>query len=181
MGATGSIPVSEEISPVDNSTPTYILKLYSREFERDEGPVEDENLYLDGYGEDEVDEVPVVESTPVDTPSSADDDDDYPIETMRANLETKPATSETSPHTLTHEEPEPVEDIHASFEAARASRQSELDNKYPSLSSRGSSCESERGSLMQCYKENADVLNCREAVTAYGRCAQSATSELLKK
>ena len=182
MGATASTPATNDtLSSLDTASPNYIFKLYSREFERDEEPLQEDNLYLDGYGDDDSGDMPATESSPVETPSPSVEEDDYPIEKMSANFETVPPILPAVPRTLTIDETEPAVDIHASFEEARASRHSELDTKYPSLSSRGSVCESERSVLMQCYKDNADVLSCRDAVSSYARCAQSATSELLRK
>lgn len=164
MGASESTPSSA----ISRSGPSpFIFKLYSKQFETDDDR-ENTELYLDGYGEEDslTDEE---ESIPVETPSaSVEDEDDYPIDKLSANLDNDSHETEED-ETL-------VVDIKEAFELSKQKTQSELDSRFPCMPVQVSPCESERTWLMQCYKENEDILNCREFVEKYSTCAKLATS-----
>lgn len=169
MGASESTPSSAISSPSTGSVPSpFIFKLYSKQFETGDDDRNKTELYLDGYGEEDslTDEE---ENIPVETPSaSVEDEDDYPIDKLNANID-------NDAH-VTEEDETLVVDIKEAFELSKQKTQSELDSRFPSMPVKGSPCESERILLMQCYKENDDILNCREFVEKYSTCAKSATS-----
>ena len=194
MGASEStMAASDSLANLDESQPKYLFKLYSKQFETDEEEVPDEvdttNLYLDDYGED--DDQPDEEKAPVespDTPSAlSPEDEDYPIDTMNANLagppEAAPVDTEAAGESQAAHAEQRMEqpDAGAAYESARDAKADELATKYPPMPNRTSVCENERSSLMRCYKENDDMLNCRDAVLAYSQCAKAASSEALSR
>ena len=163
---------SLEVLEGSNQSTTRLLRLYSREFERDQPEpaptvIDRAGLYLDDYGDDVEPEEPVVVETPV--AEEPVEDDDYPIDTVSANFDSNP-----QPKT-------PTSSIMESFEDARSRSQSELDIKYPKLPSESNSrCESERSELMKCHKESDDILHCRQLVDNYFQCARRASEDLLR-
>lgn len=159
---------------------SFILKLFSKQFETDEDDTDRTELYLDDYGEDDDSLSNSVEPIPSSEPQlTAEEDDDYPIDTLNANIG-KPDDSGSSCIEIAPE-PEATMDIGEAFDSAKKIMQAELDSKYPAMPMRISPCERERDSLMQCYKENEDILNCRDLVAKYSACAKSASSEKLNK
>jgi hypothetical protein len=180
MGASEStLAVSADSTSGEKGNNTFVFKLYSRQFEPNQevGPSDKMNLYLDDYGEEEETNTEPAPSW-VDTPTvDAVEDLDYPVETMRAKLD----VGEPVAHDLVGspvnevENPSHEEGITSAFENSRVERQSELNDRYPSLTTRTSPCQIERDDLMNCYKSNDDILNCREAVERYSSCAKNAS------
>lgn len=173
MGASQSID--------QQTSSRHLVSLYHREFERDEveprkpQQIDREGLYLDDYGDEPDVPAPESETTPVE-PETVDDD--YPIDKLNANIsDTKPVHDE-EPETSQETSSVPL-DIRQSFETARDAKQVELDIMYPKLPERTPPCGEARDSLLQCYRDNADILNCREAVDVYSRCAKSFSENLL--
>jgi len=177
MGANVSTDSSETADDIPPTSSSHLLRLCSRQFERDEVEevqprINTSELYLEDYG-DEPDEAPAEKiETPSQPLSASDDDDDYPTERMSLKQETQVEDVPTAPSHVPR-------DIHQTFEASRSTRQDQFDSKYPKLPDRPTVCHSERDSLMQCYKDNEDILNCKGAVETYSRCAKSYSESVL--
>lgn len=169
MGATVSSASHPDVDDSLASSP-HLVRLYSRQFERDEieeqqPRVDTTELYLNDYG-DEPDEVATPDEVVQPVVSLPAEDDDYP--TDRMTLREEPEIQEQRTPS-----PDIPSDIHRSFETSRSEKQTEFDSKYPKLPERPSACHAERDLLMKCYKDKEDILECREAVETYSRCAKS--------
>lgn len=179
MGASESTlsePSVASYAETANSNSPFILKLYSKQFETEEEARDETNLYLDGYGDDESDISDGVETHAETSPPETLEDDDYPLETVSANVLPNEAQNIAPPPPPSPAQSESVQvDIREAFESAKNEKLKNLESKYPSMPMRASPCEAERASLMQCYKEHEDILNCRELVGRYSQCAKSAT------
>lgn len=188
MGASQSTidaPSNVDAYPDLSPRSPHLLKLYRKEFERDEEINEEPELYLHSYGDDDADDSvgDIVPHDDVMTPAPAPaEDDDYPIETVNAHIDrtihrlepSKPSDAEVDQN----EVPPSISQI---FEQSRASTQEDLDAKFPKLPPDNTSrCGPERTALMQCHKEKEEVLHCRDLVDSYFQCARLASEELLR-
>ena len=168
MGASLSVDSTNVDS--QSAGQKHLLSLYRREFEREDvyQPKEQSDrsaLYLDDYGDDEDENVAI--ETPAIQPVE-DIDDEYPTDRLNTHFrDAEPSNASDVPVDIRH-----------SFETARLAKQQELDDKYPRLSEREPPCANEKNALMQCYKEHDDILNCREMVENYARCAKSSSGSL---
>ena len=188
MGANeSSLALSDDAPSDPHQNDRFLFKLYSKQFEPDVELETGEkvNLYLDDYGDEEDDE-PQQTAGVIETPTvAAAEDLDYPIESMHANLDTVPPSNHSADEKDENKKEMEENSIEAgiikSFEESRQQNQSELNERYPSLQSRTSPCENEREALMQCYKSNDDILNCRKAVDRYSVCAKNASYEATQR
>lgn len=182
MGASeSSLAATEAVANVSGNDSKYIFKLYSRQFETEEEldkPDDKAELYLHDYGEDSESVQEELEAM-IATPSAPiEDDDDYPIETMQTNLSNQSVAPESTEAIPQETAVDASSSIRSTFESARDQRTGELESRYPAMTHRSSACENERATLMQCYKDNEDILNCRPAVDAYAGCARNALDNI---
>lgn len=188
MGASQStinVSPNTETHPDLSPRPIYLLKLYTKEFEREDESNEDPELYLHNYGDDDTDESMTDVGLPdeVTTPASVSpDEDDYPIETVNAHIDRTMDRLEQSKPIGTRTDQSAVEySLSQIFEQSRDSAQQDLDERFPNLPREDSTrCGAEKAALMQCHKEKDEVLQCRDLVDRYFQCARSASEELLK-
>jgi hypothetical protein len=188
MGASQSaIDASQntETRPDLSPRPIHLLRLYTKEFEREDESNEDLELYLHNYGDDDTDESMTEVGLPdeVTTPAQVSpDEDDYPIETVNAHIDRTMDRLEQSKPSGTRTDQGAVEySLSQIFEQSRASAQEDLDARFTNLPREDATrCTAEKAALMQCHKEKEDVLQCRDLVDRYFQCARSASEELLR-
>ena len=151
------------------------MRLYSKEFDTVANDSLD-NLYVNDYGdEEEPYEVPsAAPPTAPDSPPFPQDDNDYPIEVLTANmLFAIPAReSVLSPN-------EAGDARGASFTASKVEMLRKLTDRYPNLPVRRPGCGEALRGMYECYGSAVTLTDCRKSVNEYSQCTRRQLNNVL--
>jgi hypothetical protein len=178
-----------QVASSDTGRSGRIWTIYSRNFKPSNMHTETDELFLDGYGEDDGfdEQTETISSARITHPSSFSEDDDYPTDSFSANLEISKEAGYPPDKRVYDTAPGPVtsssgyEKPGHSFVGAYEAEKQVLDARYEPIIVSGVECGPTREDLMRCYGTRSDLLQCRDQVECYSKCARTNLNQRLLK
>ena len=176
----------------DTGRSGHMWTIYSRNFVSSNLSDEVDELFLDGYGEDN-DLVDQMDSDPSKGTSGASyttEDDDYPTNSFNANLDISKEHCFRYRNGLPDDDTKPTLDTSQSpcdnrnqlqFLSSYENEKEVLNARYGAFSASESECGASRDDLMRCYGQRSDLLHCKDQVEYYSKCAKTSLNQRLLK